>query len=76
MEASRRRERISLAEENVTRTARWSDPTYAGNDRPTCPITRRNQQARARTELANARQSLAALEEEARVGGALPGWIR
>jgi hypothetical protein len=76
LEARRRRERLDAAEDTLKRTARWSDPTYAGNDRPSCPITRRNQQASARTELANARQSLEALENEARVAGALPGWIR
>ena len=76
LEAQRRREKLAMAERNVQRTQRWADPTYAGADRPSCPITARNEHKKARAALERARQSLDALEDEARRGGALPGWIR
>src|SRR5688572_11583226 len=41
-EAQRRREALAEAEENLQRTSRWSDPTYAGKDRPWCPLTARH----------------------------------
>jgi hypothetical protein len=75
-EAQRRREAYAMAEEAAARAERWSDPTYAGTDRPWCPITARTTQKQARAELARTRQNLDALEEDARKGGALPGWIR
>ncbi len=55
---------------------RRSDPTYAGKDVPSCPIVRRQMRSRARADAASAREALKALDEEARVAGALPGWIR
>ena len=75
-EARRRREEAAAAEEVLKEVERWSDPTYAGKDRPSCPITGKADQRKARAEAARARASLKSLDEEARVGGALPGWIR
>ena len=76
MEAQRRREALSSAEAAVQRTARWSDPTYAGEDRPSCPIAARSEAKKARAAMASAQKNLAALEDDARRGGALPGWVR
>jgi hypothetical protein len=75
-EARRRREQAAAAEEVLKDVERWSDPTYAGPDRPSCPITVRSDQRKARAEAARARAELRSLDEEARAGGALPGWIR
>ena len=75
-EARRRREEAAAAEEVLREVERWSDPTYAGKDRPSCPITGKSDQRKARADAARARQALKALDEEARVAGALPGWIR
>ena len=75
-EAQRRRAALAEAEENLQRTSRWSDPTYAGKDRPWCPLEARHEQKKARAAVEQARQSMATLEEDARRGGALPGWVR
>jgi hypothetical protein len=75
-EARRRRDEASRAQTAAELAARWSDPTYAGRDRPSCPITLRNEQKKAREELVRARHDLETLEEEARTAGALPGWVR
>jgi hypothetical protein len=75
-EARRRRVAAASAEQVLKDVERWSDPTYAGKDRPSCPITRRSDRRKARADAARARQALRSLDEEARVGGALPGWIR
>ena len=76
MEAQRRRHALDSAEAAVQRTARWSDPTYAGADRPSCPIAARSEARRARAALASAQKNLESLEDDARRGGALPGWVR
>jgi len=75
-EAQRRRHEAAAAEQALKDVERWSDPTYAGADRPSCPITRRVDRRKARTDAARAREELKSLDEEARVGGALPGWVR
>src|SRR5258708_39182973 len=75
-EARRRRVAAASAEQALKDVERWSDPTYAGKDRPSCPITRSSDRRKARADAARARQALQSLDEEARVGGALPGWIR
>jgi len=74
--ARRRRSEAERADQALKAVERWSDPTYAGKDVPSCPITRRQLRSRARAEAASARDALKALDEEARVAGALPGWIR
>jgi hypothetical protein len=75
-EARRRRQEAAAAEDVLKDVERWSDPTYAGKDKPSCPITRNTDRRKARADAARARESLKALDEEARVGGALPGWVR
>jgi len=75
-EARRRRAEAAAAEETLKDVERWSDPTYAGADRPSCPITRKVDRRKARADANRAREALKALDEEARVGGALPGWVR
>ena len=75
-EARRRREEAAATEQALKDVERWANPTYAGKDRPSCPITRRSDRRRARADVARARQALDSLEEDARVGGALPGWVR
>jgi hypothetical protein len=75
-EARRRREEAAATEEALREVERWSDPTYAGADRPSCPITRNVDRRKARADAARAREALKSLAEEARVGGALPGWVR
>jgi hypothetical protein len=75
-DARRRRVAAASAEQVLKDVERWSDPTYAGKDRPSCPITRSSDRRKARADAARARQALQSLDEEARVGGALPGWIR
>jgi hypothetical protein len=75
-EARRRRSQAASAEQALKDVERWADPTYAGKDRPSCPITRRTDRRKARADAARARQALDSLEEDARVGGALPGWVR
>jgi hypothetical protein len=76
MEAQRRRQQLAEAEQTARQVERWSDPTYAGKDRPWCPLEARHEQKKARAALEQARQSLATLEDDARRGGALPGWVR
>jgi hypothetical protein len=75
-EARRRRAAAARAEQVLKDVERWSDPTYAGKDRPSCPITRSSDRRKARADAARARAALKSLDEEARVGGALPGWVR
>lgn len=75
-EARRRREEAAVTEDVLKDVERWSDPTYAGKDKPSCPVTRRADRRQARAAAARAREELRSLEEEARVGGALPGWVR
>ncbi|HET6900664.1 MAG TPA: hypothetical protein VFK70_20080, partial [Vicinamibacteria bacterium] len=75
-EARRRREEAAATEEALREVERWSDPTYAGKDKPSCPITRNTDRRKARADAARAREALKSLDEEARVGGALPGWVR
>ncbi len=75
-EARRRRNQAASAEQVLKDVERWSDPTYAGKDRPSCPITRRSDRRKARADAMRARQALDSLAEDARVGGALPGWVR
>jgi hypothetical protein len=75
-EARRRRLEAAAAEEALKDIERWSDPTYAGKDRPSCPLVSRADQRKARANAARARAELSTLDEEARVGGALPGWVR
>jgi hypothetical protein len=75
-EARRRRNQAASAEQALKDVERWANPTYAGKDRPSCPITRRSDRRKARADAARARQALDSLEEDARVGGALPGWVR
>jgi hypothetical protein len=75
-EARRRRQAAASAEEVLKEVERWSDPTYAGKDKPSCPVTRRTDRRKARSDAARAREELRSLDEEARVGGALPGWVR
>ncbi|HEX9418992.1 MAG TPA: hypothetical protein VGA81_08055, partial [Methylomirabilota bacterium] len=74
--AQRRRSEAERADQALKAVERWSDPTYAGKDVPSCPIVRRQMRSRARADAASAREALKALDEEARVAGALPGWIR
>jgi hypothetical protein len=75
-EAHRRREEAAAAEQVLKDVERWSDPTYAGKDRPSCRIIRNGDRRKARADAARAREELKSLDEEARVGGALPGWVR
>jgi hypothetical protein len=75
-EARRRRAEAAASEEVLKDVERWSDPTYAGKDKPSCPITRNTDRRKARADAARAREALKTLDEEARVGGALPGWVR
>jgi hypothetical protein len=75
-EARRRREEAAATEQVLKDVERWSDPTYAGKDRPSCRVIRNGDRRKARTDAARAREALKALDEEARVGGALPGWVR
>jgi hypothetical protein len=75
-EARRRRQEAAATEQTLRDIERWSDPTYAGKDRPSCPIVRNGDRRKARADAARAREALKALDEEARVGGALPGWVR
>ena len=75
-EARRRRQEAAATEQALKDVERWSDPTYAGKDRPSCPITRNGDRRKARADAARAREALKSLDEEARVGGALPGWVR
>jgi len=75
-EARRRRQAAASADEVLREVERWSDPTYAGKDKPSCPITRGVDRRQARADAARAREELRSLDEEARVGGALPGWVR
>jgi hypothetical protein len=75
-EARRRRQEAAGHRADAQDIERWSDPTYAGKDRPSCPIVRNGDRRKARADAARAREALKALEEEARVGGALPGWVR
>jgi hypothetical protein len=75
-EARRRRAEAVRAEQVLKDVERWSDPTYAGKERPSCPITRSSDRRKARGDAARARAALKSLDEEARVGGALPGWVR
>jgi hypothetical protein len=75
-EARRRREEAAVTEDVLKDVERWSDPTYAGKDKPSCPVTRRADRRQARAAAARAREELRSLDEEARVGGALPGWVR
>jgi hypothetical protein len=75
-EARRRREEAAATEQTLKDVERWSDPTYAGKDRPSCRIIRNGDRRKARADAARAREALKSLEEEARVGGALPGWVR
>jgi len=75
-EAGRRRQEAAAAAQTLKDVERWSDPTYAGADRPSCPITRKVDRRKARADANRAREALKALDEEARVGGALPGWVR
>ena len=74
--AQRRRREAERADQALKAVERWSDPTYAGKDVPSCPIVRGQMRSRARADAASAREALKALDEEARVAGALPGWIR
>lgn len=64
------------AEEALKEVERWSDPPYAGKDRPACRVIRNSDRRKARADAARAREELKSLDEEARVGGALPGWVR
>jgi hypothetical protein len=75
-EARRRREEAAATEQALMDVERWSDPTYAGKDKPSCPVTRRADRRQARAAAARAREELRSLDEEARVAGALPGWVR
>jgi hypothetical protein len=75
-EARRRREEAAATEQALKDVERWSDPTYAGKDKPSCPVTRRGDRRQARVAAARAREELRSLDEEARVAGALPGWVR
>lgn len=75
-EARRRREEAAATEQVLKDVERWSDPTYAGKDRPSCRIIRNGDRRKARADAARAREELKSLDEEARVGGALPGWVR
>ena len=75
-EAQRRRQEAAATEQALKDVERWSDPTYAGKDKPSCPVTRNVDRRKARADAARARQALKSLDEEARVGGALPGWVR